>query len=315
MTASGYRPSFTICIPAYNEEEALPGVLRELSERFADRPEVSIVVVDDGSRDRTAEVAAAFPMVQCVRHVINRGNGAAIKTAIRTARGECVIVMDADGQHPPEYIDTLIARTADCDLVVGARTADSDAALYRTVGNRIMQGLATYLVRRPVPDVSSGFRAARRATLLPLLPLFPDDMSYTPASLLYLAAAGRIIGYEPIVARRRQGGVSKINALQDGVAHLRFIVRMVLLFHPSRVFLPIAFLSFVAGLVWAINRILVVDQGIPGASQVLFMTSMFVTLMCLLAEQNADFRKLIGAVLEQQSQDDNTEQVSRGRSA
>ena len=163
-----------------------------------------------------------------------------------------------------------------------------------------MQSLATYLVRRPVPDVSSGFRAFRRATLLPLLPLFPDDMSYTPASLLYLAADARVIAFEPIAARRRQGGESKINALQDGVAHLRFIVRMVLLFHPSRVFLPIAGLAFLLGVIWAISRMLVIGQGIPGASQVLFMTAMFVVLMSLLAEQNADFRKLIGAVLEQQ---------------
>lgn len=307
MVAS--RPTVSICIPAYNEEQALPGVLAELCAWCAERPEVEIVVVDDGSADGTSIVAAPFPRVRVLRHRINRGNGAAIKTAIRAATGEIVVVMDADGQHPVEYIDRLVGLTAEADIVIGARTGDSDAALYRTLGNRIMQALASYLVRRPVPDVSSGFRAFRRELLLPLLPLFPDDMSYTPASLLYLAADARVIAFEPVIARRRQGGESKINALHDGIDHLRFIVRMVLLFHPSRVFLPVAATTFLLGVFWTINRMIVVGQGVPGAAQVLFITSMFVVLMSLLAEQNADFRKLMGAVLEQRGRPGNDSNV------
>src|SRR5262249_34974579 len=151
----------TVVIPAFNEAASIAGVVRALN---AAAPWREILVVDDGSTDETWREAAAAG-AQVIRHPYNKGNGAAVKTGIRRARGAFVLIADADGQHRPADAARLVARLADYDLVVGARSAHTHASVARRMGNATLNRLASFLTEQPIPDLTSGFRAARRGPL------------------------------------------------------------------------------------------------------------------------------------------------------
>src|SRR5262249_5852702 len=139
-----------------------------------------ILVVDDGSADATAE-AASSAGARVIRHPYNKGNGAAVKSGIRAAVGEFVMIIDADGQHNPQDALRLTARLGEYDLVVGARSAETQAGSGRRWGNAVLNRLATYLTEREIPDLTSGFRAARRECLREFLHLLPNGFS-TPTT-------------------------------------------------------------------------------------------------------------------------------------
>ena len=147
----------SIVIPAMNEADAIGSVVSQLRAAAAWR---EIIVVDDGSADETA--ARAREAGAClVRHPYNKGNGAAVKSGIRRASGDFVLIIDADGQHPPEDAQRIVARLGEYDLVIGARAATTQATTARRAGNAVLNGLASYLTSRPIPDLTSGFRGAR----------------------------------------------------------------------------------------------------------------------------------------------------------
>ena len=156
----------SVVIPAFNEEGGIADVVRRLA---AVGPWREIVVVDDGSTDATA-ARAADAGARVVRHPYNKGNGASVKTGIREAAGSVVLLMDADGQHDPGEALSVIAPVGIHDMVIGARRA-ADQTLVRTLGNRAFNGLASWLTDRPIPDLTSGFRAARRDRLLDVIHL------------------------------------------------------------------------------------------------------------------------------------------------
>src|SRR4051812_31528225 len=160
-----------------DEAEAIGGVVSRLREAAGWR---EIIVVDDGSSDETAARASAAG-ASVVRHPYNKGNGAAVKTGIRRAQGEFVLIIDADGQHPPEDARRLAARLGDYDLVIGARAASTQATAARRAGNALLNGLATYLTGRPIADLTSGFRGARAEHLREFIHLLPNGFS-TPTT-------------------------------------------------------------------------------------------------------------------------------------
>jgi len=148
----------SIILPAKNEADSLKTLLPALRERF---PEVEIIVVNDGSTDDTADVCRQYE-VNMLSHVYPMGNGAAIKTGARNATGDILVFMDADGQHNPDDIQSLIDGVRQgYDMVVGARHLDSHASLTRRIGNSIYNRLASWMTGYPILDLTSGFRAAR----------------------------------------------------------------------------------------------------------------------------------------------------------
>ena len=148
----------SIVIPAYNESASIGPLVSEL-RASADWRE--IIVVDDGSNDETGAKAAAAG-ARVIRHPYNKGNGAAVKTGIRNATGRFVLITDADGQHRPSDARRLVAHLDSYDLVVGARSGATQATLARRVGNAVLNWVASYLTEQQIPDLTSGFRAARR---------------------------------------------------------------------------------------------------------------------------------------------------------
>ncbi len=235
------NPVFSVVIPAFNEEQGiLPVVQRVLSLRpqlaaaGLEGPEV--IVVDDGSRDRTAELVGRVPEVRIIRHSENRGYGAALKSGMTAARGDLIAFLDADGTYPPESFPAMWQAALDgADIVVGSRMADQASAmpLSRRVGNRLFAGLVTLLGNHRVRDSASGMRVIRRQALRRLEPL-PDGLHFTPIMSLRAMHEGLTLVEVPIPYAERAGR-SKLSVGRDGLRYLRSIVWTALSYNPVRV--------------------------------------------------------------------------------
>lgn len=196
-----------------------------------------ILVVDDGSADNTAEVARRCG-VSVVGHECNIGNGASVKTGIRAAQTPVVVLMDADGQHPPESIPQLLAELEQVDMVVGSRPRSAQSA-FRQFGNYVLNSFARFLAGRQILDLTSGFRAASREALLEYIHLFPNGFSYPTTSTIAFLKGGYRIKFLPIEGMvRRKTGISKIRPFRDGLKFMTIMLRLAVLFEPVRVFAP-----------------------------------------------------------------------------
>jgi glycosyltransferase involved in cell wall biosynthesis len=274
----------SVVIPAYREADVITDVVSGL-RRSANWHE--IIVVDDGSGDGTAAAAeAAGARVVC--HPYNKGNGASVKSGIRAATGEFVLIIDADGQHPPADATRIVSRLAEYDLVIAARAPATQATLGRRIGNHLLNGLASYLTGRPIPDLTSGFRAARREHLREFLHLLPNRFSTPTTTTLAFVKAGYSVHFEPIEARERVGH-SKIRLARDGAKFFLIILKVVTLFSPLRVFLPISAVSFAVGggyAAWTIAT----QAHVTNSSVLLIMLGVIVFLIGLVSEQIAALR-------------------------
>lgn len=279
------EPSSTsVVIPAFNEEGAIGPLVQALQ---ATARWHEILVVDDGSSDRTADRARAAGAI-VVGHPYNKGNGAAVKSGIRRASGEVVLILDGDGQHRPADAVRVVERIGEYDLVVGARSSTTQASSARLLGNSVLNWLASYLTGRTIPDLTSGFRAARRQYLREFLHLLPNGFSTPTTTTLAFLKAGYNVHFEPVEAEARVGK-SKIRLLRDGAKFFLIVLRIVTIFSPMRVFAPIAGLAFLFGSAYGI-WIVVTDGKIPNGSVLLIMFAVIVFLVGLISEQIAALR-------------------------
>jgi glycosyltransferase involved in cell wall biosynthesis len=270
----------SVVIPAYNEEDAIGAVVERVRARHEWK---EILVVDDGSKDQTAARAEAAG-ARVIRHPYNKGNGAAVKSGIRAAQGAVVLLMDADGQHDAEDIDAVIEPIGVHDMVIGARSA-GDQTLTRALGNALFTTLASWLTGRPIPDLTSGFRAARRDLLMDIIHLLPNGFSYPTTSCLSFLKAGYNVLFVPIRAHRRIGS-SKIRPLRDGVKFLTLIFKVVTLYNPLKIFFPVSAGAFVLGTLYGVWN--VVTKGkIPMGAALLIQLAVVVFLFGLISEQIA----------------------------
>jgi len=274
----------SIVIPAFNEAGAIGPVIAEL---LAAAPWREIVVVDDGSTDGTAE-AAAGAGARVIRHPYNKGNGAAVKAGIRAATGEFVLIIDADGQHRPSDAVALTAKLGEYDLVVGARSSTTQAGSTRRAGNAALNRLASYLTERDIPDLTSGFRCARREYLLDFLHLLPNGFSTPTTTTLAFLRAGYNVAFHPVEARVRIG-TSKIRLGRDGPKFFLIVLRVITIFSPLRVFLPIAAVSLVLGAGYGVYT-LITEVHVAPAAALLITLSVVVFLIGLVSEQISAMR-------------------------
>jgi glycosyltransferase involved in cell wall biosynthesis len=270
----------SVVIPAFNEEDGIADVVVRLA---AFGPWREILVVDDGSTDRTGERAAAAG-ARVVRHPYNKGNGASVKTGIREAAGPVVLLMDADGQHDPAEAMAVITPVGLHDMVIGARRS-ADQTFVRAAGNAAFTALASWLTGRPIPDLPSGFRAARRDRLLDVIHLLPNGFSYPTTSCLAFLKAGLNVAFVPITARPRVGR-SKIRVMRDGVRFLLIILKIVTLYSPLKVFFPLSAASLATGVAYGIWNVVRYDK-IPMGSALLIQLGVVVFLFGLISEQIA----------------------------
>jgi hypothetical protein len=198
------------------------------------------------------------------------------------------MVIDGDGQHRPDDARRLVSRLGEFDLVVGARASTTQASEARKIGNALLNGFASYLTGRPIPDLTSGFRAARREYLREFLHLLPNGFSTPTTTTLAFIKAGYNVAFEPIEARARVGK-SKIRLARDGAKFVMIILKIVTIFSPLRVFLPISLASLIMGAAYAVWTV-ATQQHVTNSSVLLIMLAVIVFLVGLVSEQISALR-------------------------
>ncbi len=274
----------SIIVPAYDEGAAVADVVAALR---ACAPWKEILVIDDGSTDETGRWAQDAGAC-VIRHPYNKGNGAAIKTGIRHATGEWILILDADGQHQPDDAVRLVGWLGEYDLVIGARSPESQATAARRLGNDLLNALAGHLAERKIPDLTSGFRAARREHLMEFLHLLPNGFSTPTTTTLAFLRAGYNVRFEPVEARQR-AGQSKIRLARDGARFFLILLKVITIFSPLKVFVPISAAAFGLGVVYGVWTVYQ-DSRIPNGAVLLLMFAVVVFLVGLVSEQVATLR-------------------------
>lgn len=281
---------FSVIIPAYNEAGSIGPVLERLATHLGKLgKEYEILVVVDGATDATAEEVRAVAAVRLVEHPYNLGNGAAVKTGIRNARGKVLVFMDADGQHAPEDVERLLAGCERYDMVVGARGRGSQAGWHRGLANGIYNYLASYVTGQRIEDLTSGFRAMRREVARLFVGLLPNGYSYPTTITLCFMRAGFSVKYAPIAVAKRQGGKSQIRLIADGSKFLLVIAKICMLFSPLKIFLPVSLYLLLMGIGYY-GYTFITTHRFTNMSMLLFTTSVMVFMMGLIAEQIAQMR-------------------------
>jgi glycosyltransferase involved in cell wall biosynthesis len=275
----------SIIIPAYNEADNLAKLLGKI--RTLRLPQTEIIVVDDGSTDRTADVALNAG-ASVVRHPYNIGNGAAVKSGIRAARGKLILLMDGDGQHQPEDIPKLLAEAENYHMIVGARSKGSKTRFHRNIANLAYNVLASYVTQFRVKDLTSGFRILTRFDALRFIDLLPNTFSYPTTLTLAFLRSGLTVKYVPIQTLYRSGQ-SKISLVTDGIRFMLIIVKIATLFSPFRVFLPVSLSFFAVGLANYLYTYM--TQGrLTNMSVFMWTSAVIIFMLGLVSEQIASLR-------------------------
>jgi len=275
----------SVVIPVFNEAPSLAKLLGEV--QALNLPRAEIIVVDDGSSDGSAEVASRGG-ASVIRHPYNIGNGAAVKSGIRAARGRLIVLMDGDGQHKPEDIPQLLAEASNYHMVVGARAKGSKLRLHRNAANVAYNLLASYVTKFKVQDLTSGFRVLTRRDGLRFIDLLPNTFSYPTTLTLAFLRSGLTVKYVPIQTLYR-AGQSKISLLTDGIRFFLIISKIATLFSPFRVFLPVSILFFFAGLSnYAYTYY--TEYRFTNMSALMFTAAVIVFMLGLISEQIALLR-------------------------
>lgn len=285
-------PEVSIVLPIFEEEEVIqdlvPQIVRAMRQGGLS---FEIVAVDDGSRDGSSEglrrLREEYPAeLRVVRHLVNRGNGASLRTGIRVARGDIVVTMDADGQHAAEDIPKLLAPMPPYDLVIGARRNLFQGSWRRAVANRFFNLFASWLSRTRIEDLTSGFRAMRRSVALHFLPLFPTGFSAPTTTTLVFLKAGYNVCFVPIEGGKRAAGRSKIRLWEDGSRFVTLILRMIILYDPLRIFLPMGLgLSLLGVLAWIAGLVEAQRLVLPNSAIFLFSAAILVWLLGFISDQ------------------------------
>jgi glycosyltransferase involved in cell wall biosynthesis len=272
--------TISIILPARNEAGNLVKLLPALRQEF---PSAEIIVVDDGSTDDTVQVCGVNG-VRVVSHHYSKGNGASIKTGARQASHDVLVCMDGDGQHKPADVRRLLEEYAGgYDMVVGARSAATQASLGRLVANTMYNRLASWMTNQQIPDLTSGLRVVDRRKFMQFLYLLPNGFSYPTTITMAFFRAGFSVGYIGIEAGRREGK-SHVSLTRDGVRFLLIIFKIGTLYSPLKIFLPISLVLSVLGMGYYLFTYITL-RTFTNMSALLFTSAIIVFLIGLVSEQ------------------------------
>lgn len=284
---SPHPPLVSIVIPAYNEEAALGDDLDLIWRTMTatGRP-FEVIVVDDGSTDRTAAIVAARPGVRLLQHPYNRGTGAATNTGIRAARGEIVVMTDGDGSYPNQDIPRLLAEIEQhgYDMVIGARISEKGTLKpLRIAAKEFIRRLACYLTETHIPDLNSGLRAFKKSIALEFMGILPFGHSWVSTITIAALVNGYTVKFIPIDYYPRKGK-SSFHPIKDTYGYLLMVIRSVMYFNPLKVFFPVSLFLISAGGIKAIVDIFRFAGHLAPSTLVLLFTGFQIAAIGLLAD-------------------------------
>lgn len=275
----------SIIIPTYNEKEGIFQViesLRSLKKRCGNHWE--IIVVDDGSTDGTSEMIRDIQDIVLIRHPFNRGYGAAIKTGIRHARYNTLVISDADGTYSIEDIPRLLALLPKSEMVVGARkNKDTNIPYVRRPAKWILNKLANFLSGTKIPDLNSGLRAMKKDIVMKFCHLLPDGFSFTTTITLAMLTNDYAVEFIPIDYHLRLGR-SKIRPVRDTLNFIQLIIRTVLYFDPLKIFLPISAFFFASSIAVLVLSYLFTPKVMDITTVILFISGVQILAIGMIAD-------------------------------
>ena len=281
--------SYSVIVPAYNEEAAIGGVL----EAIKDLPGCSeIIVIDDGSSDRTAEIAQSYH-ARVIKHSINKGYGAALKTGIKASQSEYIAFFDSDGQHRKEDLLNIVREMENYDMVVGARTRESSQSLLRMPGKFVLRCFVNFLTQTKIPDFNSGLRSFRVSEIKKYLNIMPDGWSFSTTSTIAMHRMKHAVKYIPVQMDDRKGRKSTIKILKDGLATIMLIINLTVLFRPFDVFAPPAVICILGSILYFIFYSAFYRVHVTASMVMFFLVGVILFFMGILCEQISAIRREI----------------------
>jgi len=244
-----------------------------------------VIVVDDGSTDSTASIALNYN-VKVVKHGINKGYGASLKTGIRRSTCDKVMMLDSDGQHDPVYLDTISSMLDDVEMVIGERNSESFQVSNRKSGKWLIRKTGEFLVDQPLPDFNSGLRGFRRELIANILHIMPNGFSFSTTSTLAFLKEGYTIGTFPIYVSERIGRNSSVKFFRDGTKTMLLLFRIIMLFNPLKVFFPASIFTGFTGIILGLIGYFLYFR-VPNSAIILSTLGMFLFFFGLLADQIA----------------------------
>ncbi len=278
----------SIVVPARNEGLNMAALMDEINDVLGelDLPFHEVLVVNDGSTDDTAQLATDRD-ARVIHHPVGLGNGAAVKRGIREAKGDWILLLDGDGQHPPHELPAMIEQANQYDMVVASR-GGSGGSIHRNIANQVYNRFASYVSGRHIPDLTSGYRLMRADVAKSLVWLLPNTFSYPTTITMSMLRGGWSVGFHPFQVRQRLGK-SHVRLFADGSRFFVIILRIATMFAPLRVFLPTAMLTGAIGVAWYINTWLN-DGRFTNMALLLLTQAMLLFALGLIAEQIAALR-------------------------
>jgi glycosyltransferase involved in cell wall biosynthesis len=282
MTENEHKIS--VVIPAYNEEKAIGKVITDLKKlSMVDE----IIVVDDGSTDSTRQ-RAVESNAKVISHDKNHGYGASLKTGILSSRNEFIAFIDADAQHNPEDLSAMSNYIPEYDLIIGARNPGTHSPLWRKPGKMLINILANYLAGYKIPDLNCGLRIVKKKSIVPYLKLFPDRFSFSTTSTVFFIKDGLKVKFVPVTAQKRIGESSL--RVRHGFDTIILVLRMITLFEPLKIFLPVSITNFIVTFIWAANEYFIYRR-FGATTLFLGISSLLFFFFGLIADQIATIRK------------------------
>jgi len=275
---------FSVLIPAFNEENAISGVVKELQGIMRKVGNYEIIVINDGSTDNTGRALKKISGIKLIEHENNRGYGSSLKTGLRNAKGEWIIITDADGTYPNKEIPKLIKNSGKYDMVVGSRTGENvQIPLMRKPAKWFLGLMANYVSGKKIPDLNSGLRIFRKQDAMQFFRMYPNGFSFTTTITLAYLTNGMGIHYEPINYFKREGK-SKIHPIKDTVNFVSLIIRVGTYFKPLKIFIPVSVLLFIISIAIFLYSAFVLNRVMDITVTIIALSALQIVLFGLLAD-------------------------------
>ena len=278
-------PNISVLIPVFNEESLVRSTIKDI-KGVMDKTghKYEIIAIDDGSEDKSLDILKGIDGIEVVVHSFNRGYGASLKNGITHARGEWILIADADGTYPAEDIPRLLEHIDEYDMVVGARTGKNvKIQAYRKPAKWFLSRLANYLSGVKIPDLNSGMRIFRKSTVTKLFNLISSGFSFTTTITLAYISNDYCVKYVPIDYHARKGK-SKIKPVRDGFNFILLIIRTVMYFNPLKIFLPTGVALFALAIFVFVYSSVFMSRFMDVSTVLLMVASIQVVLFGLLAD-------------------------------